>query len=527
MGNGEGASTGGAARILLIVAANVLSMGISFYNAHLFGNDGTDRESGSALRFHMRLPIFAAAMYNTAEFFLAVGLYLVCGDRVLPARDPCRGGEREEEQEGEACRHSPSWWRSLVGVYASVTPSRLVRFILPCGVAGGINVALSNCSLAYVSLSFYTMVKSCAPLFILLFSIGLGVEPCDGAAMAVVGLIVSGVVLMVGNVISFNLLGFGLVFAATIASALRWSLIQVILGDNSAFEAPSGCNGTAASADDCKNSSGPTPHGDGASYREAHLPASPGPLVTIMHIAPVIALTLLLLSLTIEGPRAILGSPFFASLPSAAVYFGLCAGGGLQTFLLVLCEYSVIESLSVLTFTIVGIIKEVLTVALSVAIFGDAISAMNVAGAVVTVIGISMYNALDAMRHRRRRHQASDLLASRCGSCAHCNEEAPCNEEDLLVAIAADGQRHLSRRASNLSGTTAAASAFMSAPIAEPSWIVNPPGVEYGVGGATAKGGRSKSPSSSSYDGGASSFCHSGGEGWCTARDSDDSGSFV
>jgi drug/metabolite transporter (DMT)-like permease len=42
--------------------------------------------------------------------------------------------------------------------------------VVPCGLATGLDIGLSNNSLKYITLSLYTMVKSSAPIFVLLFA---------------------------------------------------------------------------------------------------------------------------------------------------------------------------------------------------------------------------------------------------------------------------------------------------------------------------------------------------------------------
>lgn len=48
--------------------------------------------------------------------------------------------------------------------------------VVPNGVATGLDIGLSNTSLAFISLSFYVMLKSTTPLFLLTFAILWGIE---------------------------------------------------------------------------------------------------------------------------------------------------------------------------------------------------------------------------------------------------------------------------------------------------------------------------------------------------------------
>lgn len=52
------------------------------------------------------------------------------------------------------------------------------RVVVPNGVATGLDIGLSNTSLAFITLSFYVMCKSTTPLFLLTFAILWGIERC-------------------------------------------------------------------------------------------------------------------------------------------------------------------------------------------------------------------------------------------------------------------------------------------------------------------------------------------------------------
>jgi len=61
-------------------------------------------------------------------------------------------------------------------LYPHLKPTRFPKIkdyitkVVPCGLATGLDIGLSNNSLKYITLSFYTMVKSSAPIFVLLFA---------------------------------------------------------------------------------------------------------------------------------------------------------------------------------------------------------------------------------------------------------------------------------------------------------------------------------------------------------------------
>ncbi|PJF19379.1 Nucleotide/sugar transporter family protein isoform 1, partial [Paramicrosporidium saccamoebae] len=313
-------------KVSIIGLSFVFSIAINLYNTYLF----------SKKRYNLGLPLFAATIYDCTQLALACVIIGVMEWRTGPG---------------------------VLGSFRMISRRLLFRFLIPCAVAAGLNIAMSNSSLRYISLSLYTMVKSCGLVSVLLFAFLFGLEKPSAPLFGVMSLIGVGIVLTVWNSFNFNLFGFILVFGATIVSGLRWTLTQLII-ENSTTE----------------------------DMDEGNVLAGSGPLRTMIFLAPFISISLFVLSMIFEGPTTILNSPFFSSWRSALVSFGVCFVGGLQSFALVLLEYKVVEETSVLTMSIAGIAKEILIITLSVIVFGDKIRAINIVGAVISVIGICLYN---------------------------------------------------------------------------------------------------------------------------------------
>lgn len=97
----------------------------------------------------------------------------------------------------------------------------------PAGVTTGLDIALSNQSLVFITMSFYTMCKSTTPVFLLFFAFIWRIErPCWSLA-GVVCVIVSGLLLLVEGESEFDTTGFALVMSASCLSGLRFVLTQV------------------------------------------------------------------------------------------------------------------------------------------------------------------------------------------------------------------------------------------------------------------------------------------------------------
>ena len=103
------------------------------------------------------------------------------------------------------------------------------RTILPNGVATGLDIAFSNTSFAFITLSFYTMCKSSAPLFLLFFAFIWGIETPTWSLGLTVAIISTGLLLLVAGEVEFDAVGFFLVMSAACMSGLRWTITQVLL----------------------------------------------------------------------------------------------------------------------------------------------------------------------------------------------------------------------------------------------------------------------------------------------------------
>ena len=99
-----------------------------------------------------------------------------------------------------------------------------LRQVAPVGVVMGMDIGLSNLSLVYVTVSFYTLAKTSSILFLLAFAFWLRLEPVSLRLTAAALTLTLGEVLTVQGETQFNALGFFLVIAAAACSGLRWVL---------------------------------------------------------------------------------------------------------------------------------------------------------------------------------------------------------------------------------------------------------------------------------------------------------------
>lgn len=246
-----------------------------------------------------------------------------------------------------------------------------IAAVVPCAIASGLDIGISNTSLRYVSLSFYTMVKSSAPVFVLAVAVILGLERLTMGMIMVMFAISSGTLMTVWSrqgLQGFDIAGFLMVLSAAMLSGVRWSLTQLIIDE----------------------------HDDEPRVNKL---ASAGPLATILYLAPIAGTVMFLMAVGWEGVK-----PFWRYCTDNTVYTVVVfAMSGVLTFFLILTEYKVVQETSVLTFAITGILKEILLIGLSMIIFGDQLIAINYVGIVISIGGIAAYNWLRMQLHESKR----------------------------------------------------------------------------------------------------------------------------
>ncbi|CAH0401762.1 unnamed protein product [Chilo suppressalis] len=104
-----------------------------------------------------------------------------------------------------------------------------LRSVGPTGLASGIDVGFSNWGLELVTISLYTMTKSTTIIFILLFAILLGLEKKSWSLVGIVLLIAVGLVMFTYKATQFDLLGFNFLLLASFAAGLRWTFAQLLM----------------------------------------------------------------------------------------------------------------------------------------------------------------------------------------------------------------------------------------------------------------------------------------------------------
>ncbi|RLN14723.1 hypothetical protein BBJ28_00015664 [Nothophytophthora sp. Chile5] len=247
-------------------------------------------------------------------------------------------------------------------------PSRVYwKLAVPIGLCTALDIMLSNLSLFYITVTFYTVVKSGGNVWNLLFSVCLGHQRPSWPLFAVIALISSGIALASYGSAQFVLRGFLLVLAASVIGTLRWVLTQSLL----------------QAMDD-----------GGSSNRHRNKI-----LAVVYYISPASALGLLPIALYSEAGDVVT-SRFVLDSNLLLLSLVFIFISGCLAFVLIFIEILLVKKTSALSLGIAGSFKDVTQVLLAVFIFGDQLIPVNVFGLVVATCGMLFYTFI--------KHSAAD-----------------------------------------------------------------------------------------------------------------------
>lgn len=168
--------------------------------------------------------------------------------------------------------------------------------------------------------------------------------------------------MMVAGEVDFDVLGFVLVIAAAFFSGFRWALTQILLLRN---------------------------------------PATSNPFSSIFFLAPVMFVSLAIIAIPVEGFKP-LGEGLQKLVEAKGAFLGLAilVFPGTLAFLMTASEFALLQRTSVVTLSICGIFKEVVTITAAGLVFHDALTPINISGLLVTILSIAAYNYIKITKMR-------------------------------------------------------------------------------------------------------------------------------
>lgn len=198
------------------------------------------------------------------------------------------------------------------------------------------------------------MCKSSALAFVLIFAFVFRLETPTIRLIGIIAIMSIGVVMMVFGEVQFHLGGFILIISSAFFSGFRWALTQILLLRN---------------------------------------PATSNAFSSIFFIAPVMFVVLLFLGFVVEGlPELLTGIGALQEQWGSFAAPAFLLFPGCIAFCMTASEFALLKRTSVVTLSIAGIFKEVVTISAAAVVFNDELTFVNFIGLVITMVAIIAYN---------------------------------------------------------------------------------------------------------------------------------------
>jgi solute carrier family 35 protein C2 len=243
------------------------------------------------------------------------------------------------------------------------------------------------------------MCKSSSLAFVLIFAFLFRLESPSWRLVAIIATMTAGVVMMVAGEINFKPLGFILVISAAFFSGFRWALTQILLLRN---------------------------------------PATSNPFSSIFFLAPIMFVSLLIIAIPVEGiPAVIEGFKALIEAKGMIIGPGILLFPGVLAFCMTSSEFALLQRTSVVTLSICGIFKEVVTISAAGIVFHDPLTPINVSGLFVTIGAIAAYNWIKIRKMREDAQKEAHLEHLGAGSGSDADGEG--SEWDRDDFVTSDG----------------------------------------------------------------------------------------
>ncbi|XP_004964827.1 probable sugar phosphate/phosphate translocator At1g06470 [Setaria italica] len=243
--------------------------------------------------------------------------------------------------------------------------------VVPTALGTALDINLSNASLVFISVTFATMCKSAAPIFLLLFAFAFRLENPSIKLLGIIFVISIGVLMTVAKETEFDFWGFIFVTLAAVMSGFRWSMTQILLQKD---------------AYGLKN-----------------------PITLMSHVTPVMAIATMILSLLLDPWSDFQKNSYFDNPWHVMRSCLLMLIGGSLAFFMVLTEYILISATSAITVTIAGVVKEAVTILVAVFYFHDEFTWLKGVGLFTIMVGVSLFNWYRYDKFKRGQTSEDDI----------------------------------------------------------------------------------------------------------------------
>ncbi|XP_070672730.1 probable sugar phosphate/phosphate translocator At1g06470 isoform X1 [Malus domestica] len=245
--------------------------------------------------------------------------------------------------------------------------------VVPTAIGTAMDVNLSNASLVFISVTFATMCKSAAPIFLLLFAFAFRLESPSVRLSGIILIISLGILLTVAKETEFDFWGFIFVMLAAVMSGFRWCMTQILLQFDSIV----------------------------LGLRN--------PLTLMSFVTPVMAVLTAILSLVFDPWDELRENNYFDNPGHIGRSLLLMLFGGTLAFFMVLTEFILVSVTSAVTVTIAGVVKEALTILVAVIYFHDEFTRLKGAGLFIIILGVSLFNWYKYDKLKARHTREDDM----------------------------------------------------------------------------------------------------------------------
>ncbi|KAG7191655.1 Triose-phosphate Transporter [Scheffersomyces spartinae] len=160
--------------------------------------------------------------------------------------------------------------------------------------------------------------------------------------------------------------GIILILIASMSSGLRWSFTQLLLKVN---------------------------------------PNTSNPIQAMFYLSPLMATLLFITGFTFEGIGKFFSHAIWQEKGYALTTI-LMIFPGIMAFMMTWCEFMLLQVAPLITLSIAGIFKELVTIVIGFLVFGDHLSSINVVGLFITLADIGWYNYYRHLERLDRQQQA-------------------------------------------------------------------------------------------------------------------------
>ncbi|KAH0916757.1 hypothetical protein HID58_031203 [Brassica napus] len=255
--------------------------------------------------------------------------------------------------------------------------------VVPTALATALDINLSNESLVFISVTFATMCKSAAPIFLLLFAFAFSSDTVSVVRLespslklfGIISVISAGVLLSVAKETEFEFWGFVFVMLAAVMSGFRWCMTQVLL--QVCYSNRFLIIGSFVLT---------------VGYCLPIFFGLKNPFTFMSYVAPVMAIVTGLLSLLLDPWSEFRDNIYFDSGAHFTRTCFLMLFGGALAFCMVLTEYILVSVTSAVTVTIAGVVKEAVTIVVAVFYFHDEFTWLKGFGLMIIMVGVSLFN---------------------------------------------------------------------------------------------------------------------------------------